>query len=202
MSTEDSNFYYHHGFIISEFRSALIKDLEYNDFRFGASSITMQMVKNVLLYKDKTIARKLQELFLTWYVETALGKDRIFEIYLNSIEYGPGLYGIGPAARQYFGESAHDITPRQAAFFSSILPAPKQRYYQYCKGELARWTAGKLDRILKIMLERHRLSQDDYDKAMQTPLAFIKDGSETDDECMRRTSHAIHNARPTSPRKK
>jgi hypothetical protein len=200
MSTEDSNFYLHHGFIISEFKSALIKDLEANDFKFGASSITMQMVKNVLLYREKTISRKLQELFLTWYVETVLTKDRIFEIYLNAIEYGPGLYGIGPAAREYFGKSAHDLNPREAAFFSSILPNPKQRYEQYCRGELARWTATKIDNILKIMLDRKRLTQEEYDQAMNTPLVFIKDGSETTDECLARTIRAIKKARPTSAR--
>ncbi|HTJ43133.1 MAG TPA: transglycosylase domain-containing protein [Kofleriaceae bacterium] len=200
MSTEDSNFYFHHGFIISEFRSALIKDLEANDFKFGASSITMQMVKNVLLFKEKTVARKLQELFLTWYVETILPKDRIYEIYLNAIEYGPGLYGIGPAARHYFGKSAHDLDPREAAFFSSILPNPKQRYEQYCKGELANWTIGKLDRILKTMLDRNRLTPEEYDAAMNTPLVFVKDGSESTDDCMRRTIRAIKKARPTSAR--
>jgi membrane peptidoglycan carboxypeptidase len=200
MSTEDSNFYFHHGFIISEFKSALIKDLEANDFKFGASSITMQMVKNVLLYKEKTISRKLQELFLTWYVETILPKDRIFEIYLNAIEYGPGLYGIGPAAHEYFGKSAHDLNPREAAFFSSILPNPKQRYEQYCRGELAKWTASKIDNILKIMLQRNRLTQEEYDQAMFTPLVFVKNGDETTDQCLARTIRAIKKARPTSAR--
>jgi len=200
MSTEDSNFYHHRGFIVSEFRSALLKDLQANEFKYGASSITMQLVKNVLLYKEKTVARKFQELFLTWYLETTLTKDRELEIYLNVIEYGPGLYGIGPAARHYFGKSAHDINPREAAFFSSILPAPKQRYEQYCKGELANWTIGKLDRILKIMLDRGRLTQEEYDLAMATPLVFVKDGSETEDECMRRTLRSIKNQRPTMPK--
>ena len=69
VSTEDSAFYKHRGFITSEFRTALVNDLKASGFRFGASSITMQMVKNVLLYREKTLARKLQELFLTWHVE-------------------------------------------------------------------------------------------------------------------------------------
>ncbi len=71
----------------------------------------MQMVKNVLLYREKTLARKLQELFLTWHVENTLTKDRIIEIYLNVIEYGPGLYGIGPAAQHYFGKAAEGPQP-------------------------------------------------------------------------------------------
>ena len=202
MSTEDSAFYYHHGFITSEFHTALVNDLKANGFKFGASSITMQMVKNVLLYREKTLARKLQELFLTWHVENTLSKDRILEIYFNVIEFGPGLYGIGPAAQHYFGKPAKDLNPVEAAFFSTILPAPKERYKQYCAGTLTKWTQSKIERILAIELKRDRLTQVEYDEAIKTPLVFIKpegDGAETEDECMKRVKKAIKNARSTSP---
>jgi hypothetical protein len=199
MSTEDSAFYQHHGFITSEFRSALVNNLKAGKFVQGASSITMQMVKNVLLYREKTLARKLQELFLTWHVENTLDKDRILEIYLNVIEYGPGLYGIGPAAYHFFGKKPKDLTPTEAAFFSTILPSPKERYKQYCAGTLTRWTEGKIDRILQIMLKRDRLTQAEYDAASTTPLLFSKDGMETDEDCMKRVKKAIKNARPTNP---
>jgi membrane peptidoglycan carboxypeptidase len=200
-TTEDGAFYKHHGFITSEFRTALISDLKAHGFRHGASSITMQMVKNVLLYREKTLARKLQELFLTWHVENTLTKDRILEIYFNVIEYGPGLYGIGPAAKEYFGKSAKDLTLTEAAFFSSILPNPKDRYKQYCAGTLNKWTVGKIDRILAIMLKREKITQEEYDKAVATPLVFVKDGSETEDDCMKRVKKAIKNARSTNPLK-
>jgi hypothetical protein len=199
MSTEDSSFYQHHGFITSEFRTALVNNLKAGKFVQGASSITMQMVKNVLLYREKTLARKLQELFLTWHVENTLSKDRILEIYLNVIEYGPGLYGIGPAAYHFFGKKPADLSPVEAAFFSTILPAPKERYKQYCAGTLTRWTTGKIERILQIMRKRDRLTQAEYDAAIDTPLLFSKDGAETEDECMKRVKKAIKNARPTNP---
>ncbi len=199
MSTEDSAFYQHHGFITSEFRTALINNLKAGRFVQGASSITMQMVKNVLLYREKTLARKLQELFLTWHVENTLTKDRILEIYLNVIEYGPGLYGIGPAAYHFFGKKAKDLNPTEAAFFSTILPSPKERYKQYCAGTLTRWTEGKIDRILQIMLKRDRLTQAEYDTAIATPLLFSKDGMESEEDCMKRVKKAIKNARPTNP---
>jgi hypothetical protein len=199
MSTEDSAFYQHHGFITSEFRTALVNNLKAGKFVQGASSITMQMVKNVLLYREKTLARKLQELFLTWHVENTLEKDRIFEIYLNVIEYGPGLYGIGPAAYHFFGKKPKDLTPTEAAFFSTILPSPKERYKQYCAGTLTRWTEGKIERILQIMLKRDRLTQAEYDAAIATPLAFSKDGTESEDDCIKRVKKAIKNARPTNP---
>ena len=162
----------------------------------------MQMVKNVLLYREKTLARKLQELFLTWDVENTLSKDRIMEIYLNVIEYGPGIYGIGPASWHFFSKPPKDLTPVEAAFFSTILPAPKQRYEQYCAGTLTKWTDDKIHRILKIMLDRNRLTQAEYDEAVGTPLLFAKDDSESEDECMARVHKAIRNARPTSPPKK
>ena len=171
-------------------------------FSFGASSITMQLVKNVLLYREKTLARKFQELFLTWFVETKFDKDRLFEIYVNVIEYGPGIYGIGPAAWHYFGKHPRDLNPVEAAFFSSILPSPKQRYDQYCKGTLHGWTEGKIERILGLMYKRGRLTETEYQDALATPLIFAKDPDETEAECMARRKKAIKNARPTNPMKK
>ncbi|MCA9674956.1 MAG: transglycosylase domain-containing protein [Myxococcales bacterium] len=202
MTTEDSSFYKHHGFITREFKSALIKNLEAGYFKYGASSITMQLVKNVLLYREKTLARKFQELFLTWFVETKFDKDRLFEIYVNVIEYGPGIYGIGPAAWHYFGKHPRDLNPVEAAFFSSILPSPKQRYDQYCKGTLHGWTEGKIERILGLMYKRGRLTETEYQDALATPLIFAKDPDETEAECMARRKKAIKNARPTNPMKK
>jgi hypothetical protein len=202
MTTEDAGFYKHRGFIVSEFRTALISDLKARRFRHGASSITMQMVKNVLLYREKTLARKLQELFLTWYVEQVLTKDRILEIYFNVIEYGPALYGIGPATKHYFGKHPRDLTPTEAAFFSSLLPNPKDRYKQYCQGMLFKWTQAKIDRILALMLKRGRITQEEHDRAKATPLVFIKDGTETEDECLKRVKDAVKNAVSTNPLKK
>jgi hypothetical protein len=202
MTTEDSSFYGHRGFITREFRTALIKNLEAGYFRYGASSITMQMVKNVLLYREKTASRKFQELFLTWYVETILDKNRIFEIYVNVIEYGPGIYGIGPAAQHYFGKHPRELSPVEAAFFSSILPNPKERYAQYCKGTLRRWTADKISRILALMYKRGRLTEEEYQTAVVTPLLFARDETESEHRCMERRKRAMKNARSTNPLKK
>ncbi|HEY1549114.1 MAG TPA: biosynthetic peptidoglycan transglycosylase, partial [Kofleriaceae bacterium] len=199
-STEDFNFYKHHGFIPTEFRTALINNLKHEKFVQGASSITMQMVKNVLLYREKTLARKLQELFLTWHVEHTLDKDRIFEIYVNVIEFGPSLYGIGPAAHYYFGKAAKDLNPTESAFFSSILPDPKGRSEQFCRGEITKWTETKIEHILANELHRKQLTQEEYDKAIATPLTFYKPwDAESEDDCLKRVKKAIKNARPTNP---
>jgi membrane peptidoglycan carboxypeptidase len=132
----------------------------------------MQMVKNVLLAHEKTLSRKLQELFLTWYVEQQIPKQRILELYFNAIEFGPRIYGIGAAARHYFGKSAADLTPLEAAFFSSILPSPKRRYIQYCAGApSAKWDK-YVRRIMAKIHERGRLTDEEYTTAAAGILAF------------------------------
>ena len=202
MTTEDSQFYSHHGFLPRELATALVKNLKAGYFKYGASSITMQTVKNVLLYREKTLSRKLQELVLTWAIEQALAKDRILEIYVNAIEYGPGIYGIGNAAQHYFGKSAHDLTPKEAAFFSSILPSPKARYRQYCNGTLSSWSADKIERILGTMLKRGRLTQAEYDDAIAQPLVFVKDEADTEEACNARVAHALGKAKASNPLKR
>ncbi len=172
LTTEDSAFFKHRGFATREFRTALKRNLERGRFRQGASSITMQMVKNLLLSHEKTLSRKLQELFLVWYLEQILSKERILELYLNAIEFGPRIYGIGPAARHYFGKSASDLNPVEAAFFSSILPSPKRRYVHYCHGAVSTSGDKHIKRILSRMRERDRLTDEELTLALATPLAF------------------------------
>ncbi len=186
MTTEDSGFFKHRGFIPSEFRSALQQNLQRGYFRLGASSITMQMVKNVLLSREKTLSRKLQELFLTWYVEHHLTKERIMEIYFNVIEFGPGIYGIGRATRHYFGKTPRELLPQEAAFFSSILPNPKRRYVQYCHkdGLLDTKWQTYINRILRRTHERGRLSDEDYEKAIATPLKFDRAEAMPEKDCL------------------
>jgi CRISPR/Cas system endoribonuclease Cas6 (RAMP superfamily) len=186
MTTEDNGFFKHHGFISSEFRSALQQNLQRGYFRLGASSITMQMVKNVLLSREKTLSRKLQEMFLTWYVEHHLTKERILEIYFNVIEFGPGIYGIGRAVRHYFGKAPKDLEPQEAAFFSSILPNPKRRYVQYCHkdGTLdAKWDA-YVKRIMRRNHERGRLTDAEYEKALATPFHFDRAEAMPERDCV------------------
>jgi membrane peptidoglycan carboxypeptidase len=145
----------------------------------------MQMVKNLLLSKEKTLSRKLQELFLVWYLEQILPKERILELYLNAIEFGPRLYGIGPAARHYFGKPASEITPLEAAFFSSILPSPKRRYVHYCHGSLSPAWEKYLRRILTRMYERDRLTEEEYAGAMASTLTFDRaEMTMTEKQCL------------------
>jgi hypothetical protein len=172
MTTEDNGFFKHRGWVTSEFRTALKRNLQRGGFRGGASSITMQMVKNVLLSQEKTLSRKLQELFLVWYLEHEIPKERILELYFNAIEFGPRIYGIGRAAHHYFGKNASDLTPLEGAFFSSILPSPKRRYIQYCHGTPTPQWDRYVRRILAKMHERGRIDDEAYAAAASQKLVF------------------------------
>jgi hypothetical protein len=185
MTTEDSGFFKHRGWVSPEFKTALRRNLVGGGFRLGASSITMQMVKNVILGREKTLSRKFQELFLVWYVEKILTKQQILELYFNAIEFGPRLYGIGAAARHYFGKSAADLSPLEAAFFSSILPSPKRRYVQYCHGAPTPQWEKYLHRILSKMHERGRLDDEEFTTAMASTLVFDKtEMTMTEKQCL------------------
>jgi membrane peptidoglycan carboxypeptidase len=115
-----------------------------------------------------------------------LDKERILEIYFNAIEYGPGLYGIGPATSTYFDKHPRDITPVEAAFFSTILPNPKKRYQQYCDGVLTKYTKRKIQRILQLMVKRERLAENEYMLASVTPLEFAIRDDVSPRECKQR----------------
>jgi len=182
-TTEDGAFFTHHGFIPSTFRTALVRNLKKGAFSLGASTITMQMVKNALLTPEKTLSRKLQELFLTWFVETWLTKERIMELYLNIIEFGPFLYGIGPAAKRYFGKRTSELTPLEAAFFASILPNPKKRYVHYCRGHLSPVWDKYVRRILLRMYERGRITRAEYDNYKNAPLVLSREEFPGEKEC-------------------
>ncbi len=185
MTTEDNGFFKHHGWVSSEFKSALRRNLQRGGFRLGASSITMQMVKNVLLTKDKTLSRKAQELFLVWYLEQVLPKERILELYFNAIEFGPRIYGIAAATRHYFGKKPSELNPLEAAFFSSILPSPKRRYVQFCHGSLSAQWDKYIRRIMAKSHERGRLTDEEYQAWVTQPLVFDRhEATFTERQCL------------------
>ena len=92
----------------------------------GASTISMQVAKNLFLWPDRNWARKGLEAYLTIYIETLWSKRRIIEVYLNIAEWGPGLYGAEAAANRYFGKSANELSRREAALMAAILPNPRE----------------------------------------------------------------------------
>ncbi|MHB1958760.1 MAG: monofunctional biosynthetic peptidoglycan transglycosylase [Acidobacteriaceae bacterium] len=126
VSAEDARFYEHHGFDWHQVQIDAAGDLEGGRVR-GASTITQQLVKNLFFGTGRSIVRKGAEASLVPVAELALGKRRILELYLNEVEWGPGVYGAEAACRYHYGTSARNIGREQAARLAAILPAPRKR---------------------------------------------------------------------------
>jgi monofunctional glycosyltransferase len=126
IAAEDAHFYQHHGFDWHEIQIAAQEDLGGERTR-GASTITQQLVKNLFFGTGRSVLRKGAEASLVPVAELALGKRRILEIYLNIVEWGPGIYGAESACRYYDQTTARNIGREQAARLAAILPAPLRR---------------------------------------------------------------------------
>jgi monofunctional glycosyltransferase len=126
LTAEDAAFYQHGGLDWSELRAAARRDLEERRVVRGGSTITQQLAKNLYLGDRRTVTRKLTEVFVALRMERALSKRRIFELYLNLIEWGDGVFGAEAAARHYFGVSAADLSPRQATLLAAVIINPRR----------------------------------------------------------------------------
>jgi monofunctional biosynthetic peptidoglycan transglycosylase len=123
---EDAAFFQHEGLDFHEIREAVKINAEKMEFARGASTITQQLAKNLYLSPSRNPVRKLKELLLTMSLERRLTKRRIFEIYLNVIEWGDGVYGAEAAARTYFGKSCSDLSEREAAALAAVIINPRR----------------------------------------------------------------------------
>jgi Transglycosylase/Domain of Unknown Function (DUF748) len=157
---EDGRFFTHHGFAEVEIGNALARNLKAHAFKFGASTITMQLVKNVFLHRDKLLSRKFQEAVIVWWLEQQVDKKWLLELYLNVIEYGTRVYGIRNAALHYFGILPLQLTPAQAAFLATILPSPKAYDEQFAKGTITDSTRKKVAAFLQHMRTRDRIDDE------------------------------------------
>ena len=126
IAAEDARFYQHHGFDWHQIQIAAQDDLEGDRLR-GASTLTQQLVKNLFFGTNRSVLRKGMEASLVPVAEFVLGKRRILELYLNVVEWGPGIYGAESACRYYDRASARNIGRQDAAQLAAILPAPLKR---------------------------------------------------------------------------
>jgi monofunctional glycosyltransferase len=123
--SEDAAFFSHKGVDLNELKESLKTDWESMSFRRGGSTITMQLAKNLYLDPSKNPLRKAREIVIAWQLEHALSKRRIFEIYLNVVEFGRNIYGAEAAARHYFGKPAAALDPLESATLAALLPSPR-----------------------------------------------------------------------------
>jgi len=126
LAAEDAAFYRHKGFDWAGLKEALTRNFERGQLRRGGSTITQQLAKNLYLSPDKNLLRKGHEAMLAWELERALSKKRILELYLNTAEWGQGVFGAEAAARHHFGKSAEALRPDEAALLAAMLPSPRR----------------------------------------------------------------------------
>jgi len=166
LNSEDPGFYQHRGFIPEAFRESIILNIKERKFARGGSTITMQLVKNVFLNRNKTIARKLEEIILVWLIENQqlCSKERMFEVYLNIIELGPHIYGANEAAHFYFNKDASKLNLQESIFLASIIPKPKWFMYSFDEtGHLNQSTKDFFGLLSGKMLNKGQISQEEFD---------------------------------------
>jgi hypothetical protein len=168
--SEDAGFYGHHGIDLHELPTALLTDWSRGGAARGASTITQQLAKNLFLSRDKQLGRKLQELAITFLLESALGKDRILEIYLNIIEWGPDLRGLRPAARSYFGREPSALTPAQMAFLVAIIPGPIKYQSSFAHGTPGPGLRSLIDELLTKLRSVDAIGEEEYRQALDEPI--------------------------------
>lgn len=166
---EDASFFSHQGVDAFELKEAIKEDWERGRFKRGASTVTMQLAKNLYLSPTKSPLRKLREIAIALRMERVLSKRRIFEIYLNVIEWGTGIYGVQAASQHYFSRAASDLNPLEAATLAALLPNPLHPR----EPTLRR----RRNLILTRMFKRGLISQEEFDRVNREPLFRDRDES-------------------------
>ena len=133
LTAEDPSFYTHNGFVEESIRKSIAVNYKEKKFKRGGSTISMQLVKNIYLSRQKTLARKAEEILIVWLIEHnhLVSKQRMLEVYFNIMELGQNIYGIGEASRYYFGKQPADLTIGDGLFLASIVPKPKASMYKF-----------------------------------------------------------------------
>ena len=164
LTSEDPSFFSHKGFINEAFKQSIIKNIKAEKFARGASTISMQLVKNVFLTREKTLSRKLEEILLVYLLENnrIASKERMLEVYLNIIEWGPNIYGIGEASNFYFQKHPSALSLNESIFLAGIVPRPKAFAWQFSNdGSLKPYAVQKSRFISNLMMRRGLIPQSD-----------------------------------------
>lgn len=169
IAIEDKDFYKHNGFSIEGIGRALFANIREEEIAQGGSTITQQLVKNTLLTPDKNLLRKYQELVLALEIERRYSKEEILEMYLNTVYFGEGAYGVQNAAEAYFSKDASELTLEESAMLAGILPAPSA--YSPLTGN--RDFAIRRQRlVLDLMQQQEYITEEEYQQARTTELTY------------------------------
>jgi Transglycosylase len=157
VTNEDGGFFGHRGFNTGAMKQAIAENLKAGAYRRGAGTITMQLARNLYTGHARTLSRKGQEIVLAWILEHLAGvsKERLLEIYLNIIQWGPGIHGADEAARFYFDRDAHDLTLDQSLFLSTVIPSPSRWRGRFdSNGTVRRYVKAQMHFIGRAMIAK------------------------------------------------
>jgi monofunctional glycosyltransferase len=161
---EDDKFWSHEGFDLEAMQKAIEKDIKLGKLKYGGSTISQQLAKNLFLSPSKNPLRKVKEAILTWRIENNLSKRRILEIYLNVAEWGDGIFGIEAASRHYYGKSAAELTPMEAARLAVVLPNP----LKYNPTGTSKYVEKRAEIVYGIMVKRGIVIEE-FEDIMKAP---------------------------------
>lgn len=164
LTTEDPSFFSHKGFIKEAFKQSIVKNIKTRKFSRGGSTISMQLIKNVFLTREKTLSRKLEEILLVYILENnrIVSKERMLEVYFNIIEWGPNVYGIGEASEFYFQKRPYELTLNECLYLANIIPSPRKFMYQFnSNGNLKPYAISREDMLKNLMLRRGLIVPED-----------------------------------------
>ncbi len=170
--SEDWAFYNHKGFDLNQIQESFEKNIRLGRYARGGGTITQQVAKNIYLNNEKSLVRKVRELILAMDLENHLGKKKILELYLNVVEFGEGIFGIGPAAHYYFKKSPSQLTAREGAFLAMLLPSPKKYSSSFHKKQLSHFARKTVNSILEKMMRANYLAEADFVYAKNERLSF------------------------------
>ncbi|POB12783.1 MULTISPECIES: biosynthetic peptidoglycan transglycosylase [Pseudomonadati] len=169
--SEDWSFYEHQGVDFRQIYHAVTDHLKGEKLR-GASTISQQLAKNLYTKSERSLERKVFELFTTMYLEEKLSKNRILETYLNVIEFGKGLYGIKDASWYYFKKRPADLNPKESAFLAMLLPNPKIYSQSFRDKKLTEYATTTVNSILRKMKVTKAISEEEMLAYQKEALSF------------------------------
>ena len=162
--SEDAGFYRHRGVDFGELKAAIKKNWQKGKISRGASTITQQLAKNLYLTTDKTLTRKFKELLITTKLEFHLKKNRIFHLYLNIIEFGPGIFGVEAASRYYFKKDVSRLKLEEVVRLTAVIPKPLIEN----PTQNSRWLKWKAGWILDTLLRYKYISHAQHQTAIKS----------------------------------
>ena len=171
ISSEDKNFYQHSGFSVRALIGAVVSNVTTGGAGGGGSTLTQQLVKNTLLSSERSFLRKYQELFMAMAVDKEYTKAEILDMYLNSVHYGEGAFGIDEAARTYFNKSAADLDLAESSMLIGVLPAPS--IYSPINGDPVK-AKQRQTYVLKRMVEDGKITEAEKDAALAKELTYAE----------------------------